>query len=637
MKKYFTVLLLVTFLFSCSQTNDTQNIVEQEVKKTPFYIETKELWEFSSEVLFKKSAKLVSTSQLEVTSQASWKVSKINFQVWDKVTSWENLVILDDNISNYYTSLERGRNNLERAKINYDSTLLSLDKAISDLQINYDKALKNHELLLLDSQEKLQKAEIDYSESKVDSQDSKTQLDLSKLEQDLQKAKLDYDNWILNDTNQLNSYIENIKSNYKSLSLTYFDVMNYLDEFFWVTDKNRYKNEAFEIYISAKNISLKNQVETELKKVIFEYDSFKNKDLSWLNEANIQEYLNTLDTTYAQLRDILNLSKEAIKNSVENSDFSQWTIDMYFNTVTSYWNGVASSYNQFVSLKTNTTSFLNTYKQNQNSRLEAVNILQKQIDISYKQAQINETTFKSGLSRTQIDINNNIVNSEVGLKTAKNNLDNAIKNKEITLRSLKNAIKEAEIALSESQKNAGKLIVKAPISGVISKKTVEVWQEVSAGSQLFTIVWDNMTKVEIYLSSDEKTLVSVWDNVKVNYFNNELSGKIESISPVASSDFTYLTTISISDKVDIIWDFVEVSFLTKSESILLPVSILKIVWNNKALINIYDNGKAVSKEVEIWQIFSNEVEIISWLSQEYEVILTDLKNYSENDFELIKK
>lgn len=637
MKKYFTVLLLVTFLFSCSQTNDTQNIVEQEVKKTPFYIETKELWEFSSEVLFKKSAKLVSTSQLDVTSQASWKVSKINFQVWDKVTSWENLVILDDNISNYYTSLERGKNTLEKAKINYDSTLLSLDKTISDLQINYDKALKNHELLLLDSQEKLQKAEIDYSESKVDSQDSKTQLDLSKLEQDLQKAKLDYDNWILNDTNQLNSYIENIKSNYKSLSLTYFDVMNYLDEFFWVTDKNRYKNEAFKIYISAKNISLKTQVETELKKVIFEYDAFKNKDLSWLNEANIQEYLNNLDTTYAKLRDILNLSKEAIKNSVENSDFSQWTIDMYFNTVTNYWNGVASSYNQFVSLKTNTTSFLNTYKQNQSSRLEAVNILQKQIDISYKQAQINETTFKSGLSRTQIDINNNIVNSEIWLKSAKNNLDNAIKNKEITLRSLKNSIKEAEIALSESQKNAGKLVVKAPISWVISKKSVDLWQEVSAGSKLFTIVWDNMTKVEIYLSSDEKTLVSVWDNVKVNYFNNELSGKIESISPVASSDFTYLTTISISDKVDIIWDFVEVSFLTKSESILLPVSILKIIWNNTALVNVYDNGKIVPKEIKIWQIFNNEIEVISWLSQEYEVVLTDLKNYNENDFEVIKK
>lgn len=637
MKKYFTVLLLVTFLFSCSQTNDTQNIVEQEVKKTPFYIETKELWEFSSEVLFKKSAKLVSTSQLDVTSQASWKVSKINFQVWDKVTSWENLVILDDNISNYYTSLERGKNTLEKAKINYDSTLLGLDKTISDLQINYDKALKNHELLLLDSQEKLQKAEIDYSESKVDSQDSKTQLDLSKLEQDLQKAKLDYDNWILNDTNQLNSYIENIKSNYKSLSLTYFDVMNYLDEFFWVTDKNRYKNEAFEIYISAKNISLKTQVETELKKVIFEYDAFKNKDLSWLNEANIQEYLNNLDTTYAKLRDILNLSKEAIKNSVENSDFSQWTIDMYFNTVTNYWNGVASSYNQFVSLKTNTTSFLNTYKQNQSSRLEAVNILQKQIDISYKQAQINETTFKSGLSRTQIDINNNIVNSEIWLKSAKNNLDNAIKNKEITLRSLKNSIKEAEIALSESQKNAGKLVVKAPISWVISKKSVDLWQEVSAGSKLFTIVWDNMTKVEIYLSSDEKTLVSVWDNVKVNYFNNELSGKIESISPVASSDFTYLTTISISDKVDIIWDFVEVSFLTKSESILLPVSILKIIWNNTALVNVYDNGKIVPKEIKIWQIFNNEIEVISWLSQEYEVVLTDLKNYNENDFEVIKK
>ena len=100
---------------------------------------------------------------------------------------------------------------------------------------------------------------------------------------------------------------------------------------------------------------------------------------------------------------------------------------------------------------------------------------------------------------------------------------------------------------------------------------------------------------------------------------------------------TYLTTIAISDRVEIIGDFVEVSFLTKSDNILLPVSILRIIWNNTALINVYQNEEILSKEIQIGQIFWQEVEVISWLSREDEVIMTDIKNYNENDFELVKR
>lgn len=623
MKKYFTLFILTTFLFSCSQTDKTQPIVDQKIKKIPFYIETKDLWEFSNEVLFQKSAKLVSTSEISVNSQASGKISKINFQVWDSVKIGQNLVTLEDNISNYYTSLERARNALERTKINYDSSIISLDKNISDAQINYDKLKKSHELLLLDSDEKLKKLNIDTGDADIN-------VDASKAKMDFEKAQLDFENTLLNDQNQINTFIENTKTAHKNLVLTYFDVMNFLDEIFGVTQKNQHRKDDYEIYLSAKNSTFKALTENKLTSIIAWYDSFKNKDFSSMNEDNLIENIEYIEQHYLLLKDVLDISKEAFKNSIDSTIFPKTQIDGYFNQASAYGTNISGWYTAFISSKSAISAFLNTYKQAQQSRQEQLAILEKQFDI-------NKNSLESSVNRTKIEIENSILNSETAVKTAKNNLDNAIKNKEVTLKSLKNSIKEAEIALSESQKNAGKLIVKAPISWVISKKSVDIWQEVSLGSSLFTIVWDNMTKVEIYLSSDEKQMVSIWDNVKVKYFNNELSGKIESISPVASKDFTYLTTIAIWDKVDIIWDFVEVMFLTKSENILLPVSILKIIWNNKAVINILENGKNVSIEIQIGQIFWNEVEVISGLSQTHEIIITDINNYNENDFELVKK
>lgn len=623
MKKYLIILVFITFLFSCSKENSNKKNIQNENTKIPFYIETKEFSWFSNEILFKKSAKLVSTSQIDVSSQASWKISKINFKVWDKVFAWQNLVILEDNISNYYTSIERAQNALERAKINYDSTLLALDKSISDASLNYEKLKKSHELLILDSQEKLQKLKKDFGDADITLEDSKAKLDYK-------KAKLDYENSLISDQNQIKSFIENTKTTHKNLSLTYFDLINYLDEIFWVTDKNRYRNDNYEIYLWAKNSSYKTEAENKLRILISKYDDFKNKDLSQINEENLIENIEYIEKYYLDLKDIVDISKEVLINSVESTSLPKATIDSYFSKISTYWSSISSSYTSFISLKTSIISFLDSYKNSQKSREEQLSILEKQLNI-------NSQTLQSSLNRTKIEIENSILNSQNLLKTAKNNLDNAIKNKEITLRSLQNTIKEAEITLSESRKNAWKLIIKSPISWIISKKLIDVWQEVTPGIKLFSIVWDNSTKVEIYLSKDEKQLVSVWDKVKINYFNNELSGKIESISTIASSDFTYLTTINLLDKVEIIWDFVEVEFLSKAENVLLPISILKIIWNNKALVNLFKDGKIVSLEIEIWQIYGNEVEVLGWLEFEDEIILTDLKNYNENRFYLIKK
>jgi len=643
MKKYIVIFTFLTLLFSCSK-NDVET--NKEVWKIPFYIETKKFWDFSGDILFEKSAKIVSTSSISVSSQASWKISKIYVDSWDKVIAWQTLAVLEDNISNYLTTLDRAKNALDRAKINYDSTLLSLDKNIQDLEINYEKTKKSHQLLLKDNEIKLQKSIYDLETSKT-TQDitlNKSSLDLEKLQKDLEKQILDYHNSILNDENTKNTFKQNLITTKKSLELIYFDLINYLDEIFWITDKNRHKNDTFEIYLWVKNTSNKTQVENNIRFFLQDYDSFKNLEIVIQDDNDLKKYITNLEKTILDLKELVYLSQNVIKDSVTSSTFPQTQIDLYYNTLNNYANSLQANFTNFSTLSTNIKSFLNTYLENRLSREKQLNLLKDQIEITTKQLSLwnlqtesNLETIKTSIDRLKIDLDNQILNSETALKNAKLNLDNAIKNKEITLKSLQNTIKEAEISVSEASKNAQKLIIKSPISWIISKKIVDLWQEVIPWRELFFIVWNNMTKIEVYLSKDELDLVSVWDKVLVDYLWNDLNWQIENILSVASQDFTYLIIINILDKVEIIWDFALVKFLSSSKNILIPISILKILDNSKALVNIFSEWKIIIKEIKIGQIYNNEVEVLDWLESNDEIILTDVKNYNQNDFKLEKR
>lgn len=623
MKKYiFTLLLITFFLFSCSKEEEKIENVKQS--KIPFYIETKKLSDFKTKTLFTKEAKLVSLNQVNVVSQASWRIKKINFDVWDKVEKWQVLAVLDDNVLNYYLQLETAKNNLEKAKINYDSTVLALDKAITDATLNYEKLEKAHKLLISDSEEKLKKLETDFSNSNLSFDNSKAKLDYD-------KALLDYENSLINDKNQIKNYISYVKTNYENLYITYYDIINYLDEIFWVTDKNRYKNDSFETYLWAKNTSLKIDTENKLRILISDYENFKNTDLSFIDESNLFSYMDKLEEKYLELKEILDLAKKNLENSIESVYFTKIIINNYSNQVQLFLQNISSNYTSFVSQKTSIKSFLDTYKKNQISRKEWLDILKKQLEI-------NKDTLDSTITRTKIEIENSINNSENLLKTAKNNLDNAIKNKEITLRSLKSSIKDAEIALKKANDDVLKLTIISPISGIISKKFVDLGQEIWIWTNIFSISWNDQTKTSVFLTKDELNMISLWDKVKINYLWNEIDWVIENISSVASSNFTYEVIINISDKVELIWDFLSVKFLSKNDSILLPLSIVKIISSNKAVLNIIDTENNIKTiEVETWKINWNFVEILSSLKEDEEIILTDMTNYNKKDFDIVRK
>jgi hypothetical protein len=74
-------------------------------------------------------------------------------------------------------------------------------------------------------------------------------------------------------------------------------IIDFLDNLYGVTDENRYKNDSFEVYLSAKNTSLKTNAENELRTLISKYNLAKNLPLD--TNENIEIALNTYNSLFS--------------------------------------------------------------------------------------------------------------------------------------------------------------------------------------------------------------------------------------------------------------------------------------------------------------------------------------------------
>jgi len=61
---------------------------------------------------------------------------------------------------------------------------------------------------------------------------------------------------------------QNIANTIKSIEAFLSSLFLKIDEIFGITDKNRYKNDAYETYLSAQNHSLKEKIKSKFVKII---------------------------------------------------------------------------------------------------------------------------------------------------------------------------------------------------------------------------------------------------------------------------------------------------------------------------------------------------------------------------------
>lgn len=168
-----------------------------------------------------------------------------------------------------------------------------------------------------------------------------------------------------------------------------------------------------------------------------------------------------------------------LQNSVYGAGLTMEMSNAWLQQWNGFRSGVQSAQTQFLSWKTQTNAFLEDYKKNelatklansnQSLSSDEFNLLQKdpELNLAYKNA---DTETKQAID-----------NAKITVDQAKTALENAKKSKAAAQKQMEFSLQNAQIGVSQAQRNAAKLVVKAPINGTVVKVMGEVGQTISPG------------------------------------------------------------------------------------------------------------------------------------------------------------
>ena len=185
-------------------------------------------------------------------------------------------------------------------------------------------------------------------------------------------------------------------------------------------------------------------------------------------------------------------------------------------------------------------------------------------------------------------------------------------------------------ALSNEEKN-----IKSPIAGYVTSLQATKDNLVAPGQVVAKI--ENPTKLSIKtsLNSEEASLVSIGQEVKITYEDKTITGKITALSP-SFSDLGNKINLEIEasnpDSVIIPGALIKITFAsTPNNRIFVPLNSLR---NNdtQQLITVIKDNKAHLQEVKIGEIVGEYVEITSGLTGKETILKTADNFLNEGDF-----
>jgi len=637
MKKTLILLFLTLFIFSCWKNNDT----ETNNWKKDFSIQTKNIKDFWNNSFLQKSWKIQGKNEITLSSQAIWRIWKIYVKEWDKVVAWQTLIVLNDTIANYWINLEKANNTIEKLKINYDSTKVSLNKQIFDSEIALEKLQNNLETLKKTSSIDISQAQDNLNSNDYSWMDTKSSLELQKLDNNITKSDLDYNNTLTNNKETIENYKNNIKKEYLTQKIFLNDITNFWDKLFNIT--GLYKDDAkmIEDYLWAKNQWLKSETIQELK-TLYTIKENKLKNLSFdnLSDNDILNYINLIDTTYNQIDTFLTSLEKTLNNSIISVwQLNQTQVDSYITIVNTYESQLTVNNSSFTSFKNSATSFINTYKNNESSLQKQLELLKKDREIFLKNYDLWSSQSQNTLDKVISSSDDNIKSLELQIKQTEETIKTNEESRDLTLKWIENSLQDAYISKNVAAKDYNKLTISASIDGVIWEVLADEWQDVNSTTSLLTIISDKASEIELYFKENELSYINVWDSVFAQIWEKNLTWAIYSISSVSDDSLNYKVLAVFNEKIQNIWWVIDVKIPVKSNSILLPIEIVKLVWTNKWTINIYENGKIVQKEILLWKMYKNNIEFLSFLdwtkdTKNIKIITTDISNYDENKYTL---
>jgi membrane fusion protein, multidrug efflux system len=223
-----------------------------------------------------------------------------------------------------------------------------------------------------------------------------------------------------------------------------------------------------------------------------------------------------------------------------------------------------------------------------------------------------------------------------------NRFENAYKTGGVTKQQLdqsKVILANAEANYKQAQINVGDTRIKAPISGIINKKFIEVGSMLTSmpATNLFEIVNTNTLKLIVAVNESQVANLKVGNSISVSssvYPNKTFSGKITFIAAKADATLNFPVEIEISNNTDN--DLKAGMYGTATFQSAQQKQKLKVIPRtafvgsvNSNQIFVVENKIAKLKKVTAGKILGDLVEIVSGLSDGETVVTTGQINLQD--------
>lgn len=190
-------------------------------------------------------------------------------------------------------------------------------------------------------------------------------------------------------------------------------------------------------------------------------------------------------------------------------------------------------------------------------------------------------------------------------------------------------VRNTENQLAQAKRRLSDSYVRAPISGIINSRSIEVGAYVSPGTELFEIVDVSRLKLQANANESQVVNIKVGDKVAISstvFPDQEFSGTVSFIAPKADNSLNYPLEITVDNTAAGtlragMYGTATFKFPEQAPALVVPRSAFVGSVSNNQVYVISSDTTAVLKSVTPGRIFGERVEVLSGI-EEGDIIIT---------------
>ncbi len=651
------------------------------------------MWDLEKTIKVVWTAELIDEQELRFNQQ--WEVTVVNVKAWDTVKKWDIIAELDQtdvensikqsqiSLSNSRLKLQalldepdetqviQAQNSIKSTKDNLAVSKQELEKLKQTQETDVANSEKNIEIARQELEKLKTDADTNENQKEVDIQLQQKQVSQKQDSLDLANSQL-----VLLKKQQWKNLWDSTVNYDKKLSDAVSDVRWYTNDFdklienidiiFGISDKNKWKNDSYEVYLSAKNISLKSEVQNDYYEIqnLFadcksSYNTISSK--TSYSKEEILTLLNKYKTLFSKMMEMWDVAKNAMYATISSSSYTESTINSQLSTVTSFYSQAQSNYNAINSTinSLQTTDELSLLQEESSNTITKQEEAVQSAELDLKNAQqslktledaleqlktqndINIKTKETSLQKLQDDLTNTLKTNQVDLTTKQNSissLENSLVYAEANLKDIqdgasseeiqqaKNDIANQELSLENTKKSLDKYKIEAPFDGSIRKIDFKVWDKITSDEEKYVYVENpDLLQMTALLDQIDIANVEIWQDVRIvfdSFSDKTLTWTVTDIdsTPTTSSWVTSYTVKVTLDKgeLDLYSGMTAVMYIIIEQAndvVVIPSSYITEEGDSSTVLVKSWVNKATRKLIETWLTDWTNTQVLTWVSE----------------------